>query len=103
MVESFINFISDENLDEKTASAVNILQQIIGMSQNGSFAGSQQLDDGTSVLQMNPETIIVQQDGSQMYVSAENGTEIDGNQYVIQYIPQAEEVCRKVSVIYVHI
>ncbi|XP_045192490.2 zinc finger protein ZFAT-like [Mercenaria mercenaria] len=82
--------VTDENLDEKTASAVNILQQIIGMSQNGSIAGTQQID-GTSVLQMNPETIIVQQDGSQMYVSAENTTEIDGNQYVIQYIPQAEE------------
>ncbi|XP_060597542.1 zinc finger protein ZFAT-like [Ruditapes philippinarum] len=82
--------VTDENLDEKTASAVNILQQIIGMSQNGSLTGAQQID-GTSVLQMNPETIIVQQDGSQMYVSAENATEIDGNQYVIQYIPQTDE------------
>ena len=61
------------------------------MSQNGSLPGAQQID-GSSVLQMNPETIIVQQDGSQMYVSAENTTEIDGNQYVIQYIPQTEQV-----------
>lgn len=81
--------VTDENLDERTASAVNILQQIIGMSQNGSLTGTQHIN-GTSVLQMNPETIIVQQDGNQMYV-AENGTEIDGNQYVIQYIPQTEE------------
>lgn len=90
-----LHVTSDENLDEKTASAVNILQQIIGLSQNGSLTGTQQID-GTSVLQMNPDTIIVQQDdGSQMYVSADNTTEIDGNQYVIQYIPEVEEVCNK--------
>lgn len=84
--------VTDGTLDEKTASAVNILQQIIGLSQNGGFPVTQN-EDGTSILQVNPETIIVQQqDGSQMYVSAENTTDLEGNQYVIQYIPQTEEV-----------
>lgn len=68
---------------------MNILQQIIGMQQTGDLTHQV---DGASVLQVNPETIIVQQDGNQMYVSADNATEIDGNQYVIQYIPQAEGV-----------
>ncbi|KAL4235227.1 hypothetical protein ACF0H5_006865 [Mactra antiquata] len=82
------HYVTGENLDEKTASAVNILQQIIGMSQSGDI--TQQQVDGTSIL--HPETIIVQQDGNQMFVSADNTTEIDGNQYVIQYIPQPEGV-----------
>jgi len=51
--------LTDENLDEKTASAVNILQQIFGFSQNSTV--TQEVVDGSSVMTVNPETIIVEQ------------------------------------------
>lgn len=76
-------------LDEKTASAVNILQQIISMQSQGSMVPQQftvQSEDG-QILSVNPGSIIVQ-DGHEVVVSNNN---TDGNhQYVIQYITPQE-------------
>ncbi|XP_046329352.2 zinc finger protein ZFAT-like isoform X1 [Haliotis rufescens] len=75
-------------LDEKTASAVNLLQQIIDMSQQGAFGQQQQItvqaEDGQMVA-VNPETIIVQQDGEEVLLTDANAG-VEGGQYVIQYV-----------------
>lgn len=76
------------NLDEKTVSAVNILQHIIDMSNQGAF--NQQQSESAQILNMNPETIIVQQEGDQVLV-ANGDSNLDNNQYVIQYVTQQEE------------
>ncbi|XP_076470431.1 zinc finger protein ZFAT-like isoform X2 [Babylonia areolata] len=81
--------VSSADLDEKTVSAVNLLQQIITMQSQGAF-GQQEIkvmsEDG-QLLSVNPETIIVQQqDGQQVLVTNnEQGLENTG-QYIIQYV-----------------
>ncbi|XP_033754762.1 zinc finger protein ZFAT-like isoform X2 [Pecten maximus] len=77
------------DLDEKTQSAVSILQQIIDMSQQGGQPFTVQGEDGQMV-SVNPETIIVQQEGEEVLLT-EGGTELEGNQqYVIQYVTPEE-------------
>ncbi|XP_070205765.1 zinc finger protein ZFAT-like [Littorina saxatilis] len=80
--------VNSADLDEKTASAVTLLQQIINMQSQGAF-GQQEIkvmsEDGQLVT-VNPETIIVQQhDGQQVLVTNADG-HADHGQYVIQYI-----------------
>ncbi|XP_052061305.1 zinc finger protein ZFAT-like [Mytilus californianus] len=78
-------------LDEKTASAVNILQQIISMQNQGAIAPQQftvQSDDG-QILSVNPGSIIVQ-DGQEVVVS--NGNTDGNQQYVIQYVTPQDGV-----------
>ncbi|GAB1603206.1 zinc finger protein ZFAT-like isoform X1 [Argonauta hians] len=76
-----------QELDEKTASAVNILQHIIDMSQQGAF-GQQQItvqSESGQMVTVNPDTIIVQEEGQEVLVSDAN-QELAGNQFVIQYV-----------------
>ena len=85
------------SLDEKTASAVNILQHIIDMSNQGAFSQAQ--TDGTppiltvnqdNILTLPSETVIVHQDGEELVVANGDGS-LDNQQYVIQYVTQQEE------------
>ncbi|XP_060077016.1 zinc finger protein ZFAT-like [Ylistrum balloti] len=77
------------DLDEKTQSAVSILQQIIDMSQQGGQPFTVQGEDGQMV-SVNPETIIVQQEGEEVLLT-EGGSGLEGNQqYVIQYVTPEE-------------
>ncbi|XP_069113038.1 zinc finger protein ZFAT-like [Argopecten irradians] len=77
------------NLDEKTQSAVSILQQIIDMSQQGGQPFTVQGEDGEMV-SVNPETIIVQQEGEEVLLT-DGETGLEGNQqYVIQYVTPEE-------------
>ncbi|KAK2186472.1 hypothetical protein NP493_199g06054 [Ridgeia piscesae] len=52
------------DMDEKTVSAVNLLQQIIDMSQQGAFGSDQpitvQSEDGQRMVVVKPETILIQ-------------------------------------------
>nr|KAG5708031.1 hypothetical protein BaRGS_025169 [Batillaria attramentaria] len=85
--------VTSTELDEKTASAVTLLQQIIDMQQQGAF-GQQEIkvlsEDGQMVA-VNPETIIVQQAGHQVLVTnSEDGVEGAG-QYVIQYVAPGDD------------
>ncbi|XP_029647572.1 zinc finger protein ZFAT isoform X2 [Octopus sinensis] len=80
-----------QELDEKTASAVNILQHIIDMSQQGAF-GQQQItvqSENGQMVTVNPDTIIVQEEGQEVLVSDAN-QELAGNQFVIQYVTPQE-------------
>ncbi|XP_050398943.1 zinc finger protein ZFAT isoform X1 [Patella vulgata] len=82
---------TEGQLDEKTVSAVSLLQQIIDMSNQGAF--NQQhltvLNEEGQMVAVNPDTIIVQEDGQEVLVSDGN-TELDGSQYVIQYVSQQD-------------
>ncbi|KAH3768960.1 zinc finger protein ZFAT-like isoform X2 [Dreissena polymorpha] len=110
--------IADGNLDEKTASVVSILNQIMGLQQGGAGLGAglrqgegHEHQQGVVVTQ---ENIVVENDGSHVYhvnagttglddsqvyhVSGNTATtEIDGHQYVIQYVSQAEDGCVEVQ------
>lgn len=82
-----------QELDEKTASAVNILQHIIDMSQQGAF-GQQQItvqSESGQMVTVNPETIIVQEEGQEVLV-ADGSQDLSGNQYVIQYVTAPDGV-----------
>lgn len=86
-----------DEMDEKTASAVNILQQIIDMSQQGAFGQQQQITVQTAagtegLVAVNPETIIVQQEGEEIVVST---TGASGEQYAVpttQYPAEGVEI-----------
>ena len=84
------------SLDQKTASAVTILQQIIDMSNQGAFA-QQQTENGP-VLNLNPDTIIVQQEGEELLVTDGNSN-LDSSQYVIQYVTQPEGQVEELSMV----
>ncbi|XP_061162603.1 zinc finger protein ZFAT-like isoform X2 [Saccostrea echinata] len=89
-VDASATEIDSSNLDAKTASAVNILQQIFGMSQQNS-GGPQQFtiqSESGEVMTVNPETIIVQEGGEQVLVTDGNQPENGHQQYVIQYVNQ---------------
>lgn len=75
---------------------MNILQQIIDMSNQGAF--NQQQNDGTPVLTLNPETIIVQQEG-EGFVVANADSDLDNSQYVIQYVTQQEGPVQELSMV----
>lgn len=84
--------VNSSHLDEKTASAVNILQQIFGMSQQSS-GGQQQFtiqSETGEVMTVNPETIIVQEGDEQVLVTDGNQPEGGHQQYVIQYVNQEQ-------------
>ncbi|KAL5021554.1 hypothetical protein ScPMuIL_000709 [Solemya velum] len=95
--EQAIQSITDQQgLDEKTASAVNILQQIIDMSHQASGTFGQQhitvhSEDGQMMdVSLNNDTIIVQQEGEEVLVA--DGTEnVEGDQYIIQYVSHEED------------
>lgn len=107
-VQTTGNYVVPSQLDEKTASAVNILQQIIDMSNQGSIGAQQftvQGEDGQTqqitvrsqdgqLVTMNPETIIVQQEGDELLVTEGDTQLVDGNQqFVIQYVtPQEAQI-----------
>ncbi|XP_064641279.1 zinc finger protein ZFAT-like [Lineus longissimus] len=87
---------ADNDVDEKTQSAVNILQQIIDMSQQGTFPSqSQQITVQTGqdgqIVSVNPETIILQQDGQELVVSSEASQALQSGEFVIQVMN--EENC----------
>ena len=84
------------SLDEKTASAVTILQQIIDMSNQGAF--NQQQTENGPVLNINPDTIIVQQEGEELLV-ADGDRNLENGQYVIQYVTQPEEQVEELSMV----
>lgn len=75
--------IEDGEMDEKTANAVNLIQQII---EQGAIEPQVTLHsvDGQSLVAVNPGAIIVQ-DGQELVL---NGTNLD-EQYVIQYVTDA--------------
>ena len=95
------------SLDEKTASAVNILQQIIDMSNQGAF-NQQQTEGSPPILTVNqdnilnvtlqPETVIVQQEGEELVV-ANGDSNLDNQQYVIQYVTQQEGQVEELSMV----
>ncbi|XP_067136935.1 zinc finger protein ZFAT-like isoform X2 [Centruroides vittatus] len=72
--------LTEGEMDEKTVSAVNLIQQII---EQGALESQVTLHsvDGQSLVAVNPGTIIVQ-DGQELVL---NGTNLD-EQYVIQYV-----------------
>ncbi|XP_062576812.1 zinc finger protein ZFAT-like [Saccostrea cucullata] len=91
-VDASVTEIDSSNLDAKTASAVNILQQIFGMSQQNS-GGPQQFtiqSESGEVMTVNPETIIVQEGGEQVLVTDGNQPDSGHQQYVIQYVNQEQ-------------
>ena len=92
----FYIFTDQVSLDQKTASAVTILQQIIDMSNQGAFA-QQQTENGP-VLNLNPDTIIVQQEGEELLVTDGNSN-LDSSQYVIQYVTQPEGQVEELSMV----
>ncbi|KAL8564633.1 hypothetical protein ACOMHN_032189 [Nucella lapillus] len=80
---------SSTELDEKTVSAVSLLQQIMTMQSQGAL-GQQEIkvmsEDG-QLLSVNPETIIVQQqDGQQVFVTNNDQGLENAGQYIIQYV-----------------
>ncbi|PVD20845.1 hypothetical protein C0Q70_19006 [Pomacea canaliculata] len=89
---AFSQTVTSSELDEKTASAVTLLQQIITMQQQGAF-GQQEIkvlsEDGQMVA-VNPETIIVQQHGEQVLVTNGDDGE-EAGQYVIQYVSPSDD------------
>ena len=89
-------FSGQVNLVEKTVSAVNILQQIIDMSNQGAFG--QQQSENPQILNINPDTIIVQQEGEELVV-ANGDSNLDNNQYVIQYVTQQEGQVEELSMV----
>ncbi|XP_064610516.1 zinc finger protein ZFAT-like isoform X2 [Liolophura sinensis] len=88
--------VPSQDMDEKTASAVNILQQIIDMSQQGAFGQQQitvQAEDG-QMLDVDPETIIVQQ--AEEVVMSSDGTPLEvDQQYVIQYVTPEDIIAQE--------
>ncbi|ESO82758.1 hypothetical protein LOTGIDRAFT_211381 [Lottia gigantea] len=79
--------------DEKTVSAVSLLQQIMNMSYPGAYNQQQQqvtlVNEDGQMVAVNPDTIIVQENGEEVLVTDSN-SQFDGNQYVIQYVSQQD-------------
>ncbi|XP_041375842.1 zinc finger protein ZFAT-like [Gigantopelta aegis] len=109
-VENTQQMDDSSKMDEKTASAVNLLQQIIDISQQGTSTELEQQeiemksDDGQMVavqaedgqmMVVDPETIIVQQDGEQV-ILADGSVGPDGG-YVIQYVSPGESLLEEIS------
>ncbi|XP_022248683.1 zinc finger protein ZFAT-like isoform X1 [Limulus polyphemus] len=79
--------LPDGELDERTASALHIIQQVFQQGALNSHVTVEAVD-GENLVTLNPDTIIVQNGDGELVFNGDTG-----GQYVIQYVTDLSQMC----------